>query len=60
MNFEKCFSDYLDSKEYDQAERDLFSIIRLSFAEGWHAAGGDLPQSLKEVMLPQTNELKGD
>ena len=38
--FEKAFSNYLEHKDYDEAEDALFSIIRAAFLAGWHAAGG--------------------
>ena len=40
IEFDKAFDDFLDRPEYDKAEADLFSIIRLSFKAGWEAAGG--------------------
>lgn len=41
-NFEKSFSDYLDSKDYDNASEALFAITRTAFKAGWVAAGNDL------------------
>ena len=49
--FEKAFSDFLDSREYDQAENALFSIIRISFIAGWKAAGGEAPFPQKIISL---------
>ena len=40
--FEKTFSDFLDSSEYDMAEEALFSMIRRAYIAGWKAAGGDV------------------
>jgi len=45
MDFEKAFGDFIDRKEYDEAETALFSIIRLAFSTGWLAAGGELSNS---------------
>ena len=42
--FEKAFSNYLEHKDYDEAEDALFSIIRAAFLAGWHAAGGKPPE----------------
>ena len=39
-DFEAAFSDFIDCREYDQAENALFSIVRIAFAAGWRAAGG--------------------
>lgn len=38
--FEQAFSQFLERREYDEAESYLFSMIRLSFVAGWRAAGG--------------------
>ena len=38
MDYEKAFSDYLDTKEFDNAERALFEITRQAFKAGWKAA----------------------
>ena len=43
--FEYEFSKFLDRHEYDEAENYLFSMVRLAFAAGWKAAGGDDPRS---------------
>lgn len=43
VGFEKAFSDFIDRKEYDEAEEALFLIIRAAFKAGWIAAGGELP-----------------
>ena len=50
--FEKAFNDFLERKEYDQAENALFEMVRISFAAGWLAAGGDAlkPQKLFELL----------
>lgn len=32
--FEQAFSDFLDRREYDQAENALFSIVRIAFLAG--------------------------
>ena len=42
--FEYEFSKFLDRHEYDEAENYLFSMVRLSFAAGWKAAGGEAPR----------------
>ena len=44
MDFEKDFGDFLDRREYDQAENALFAIVRIAFRAGWLAAGGEPPQ----------------
>ena len=51
-SFEKAFDDFLARKEYDKAENALFEMVRISFAAGWLAAGGDAlkPQKLFELL----------
>lgn len=53
-DFEKAFGDFIDRREYDQAENALFSMIRISFKAGWLAAGGrsPKPQKVVELILP--------
>lgn len=36
-DFEKAFSDYLEQKEYDEAQAALFSVIRVAFHAGYLA-----------------------
>lgn len=50
-DFEKAFSDFLDRREYDQAENALFAMVRIAFLAGWKAAGGDPPQPQKIFQL---------
>ena len=50
-DFEKAFSDFIDRREYDQSTNALFSMIRISFAAGWLAAGGKPPATRKIVEL---------
>ena len=38
--FEVAFSEFLDGKDYDEAEEWLFSLLRKAFLAGWQAAGG--------------------
>ena len=52
--FEEAFSEFLDRREYDEAENYLFSMIRLSFAAGWQAAGGEPPRSERLFELMTT------
>ena len=46
--FEQSFAAFLESKEYDQAEEALFSMLRRAYAAGWRAAGGS-PEQAKGV-----------
>jgi len=43
--FEAAFSAFLDRHEYDEAESALFSMVRIAFAAGWKAAGGEPPRA---------------
>ena len=43
-DYEKAFDDFLQRREYDEAETALFEMIRIAFGAGWQAAGGNPPQ----------------
>ena len=58
--FEKAFSDFLDRREYDQAENAVFAMVRISFLAGWKAAGGDSPQSQKIFQLTHKENISAD
>ena len=45
--FEKAYSDFIDRREYDDAQNALHSMVRTSFTAGWNAAGGDPPTPYK-------------
>ena len=49
--FEQAFGDFLDRREYDQAESALFDIVRIAFLAGWRAAGGAAPQPQKMFQI---------
>ena len=53
--FEQAFSDFLDRREYDQAENALFSMVRIAFLAGWKAAGGEAPPPQKLFRLAHKN-----
>ncbi len=57
--FEKAFGDFLDRREYDQAENALFSMVRISFLAGWKAAGGEAPppQKILQILHKQVDSL---
>lgn len=56
-DFEKAFDDFMDRREYDQAENALFSMVRIAFAAGWKAAGGEPPQPQKIFQLIHKSEI---
>lgn len=56
-DFEKAFADFLDRREYDQAENALFAMVRIAFAAGWKAAGGEPPQPQKIFQLIHKSEI---
>lgn len=58
--FEDAFSDFLDRREYDQAENALFAMVRIAFLAGWKAAGGDPPQPQKIFQLMHKTEIPQD
>lgn len=49
--FEAAFSAFLDSNQCDETENHIFAIMRIAFAAGWKAAGGDEPQKKKFGIL---------
>ncbi|GHV36643.1 hypothetical protein FACS18949_16270 [Clostridia bacterium] len=51
MDFEEAFGEFIDRREYDEAEEALFSIVRYAFLSGWKAAGGEIapPQPILEL-----------
>lgn len=56
-SFEKAFGDFLDRREYDQAENALFAMVRISFLAGWKAAGGNPPQPQKIVQIMHKEDI---
>lgn len=54
MDFEKAFSDFLDTKEYDNAENALLEITRAAFKAGWKAARK--PQENKIIEITKTEK----
>lgn len=57
-DFEKAFGDFLDRREYDQAENALFSMVRIAFLAGWKAAGGEAPPPQKVFELYHNDKVK--
>ena len=47
MDYEKAFSDFLDSKEYDKAERAIFELTRQAFKAGRLSVRNDKPDGNK-------------
>lgn len=56
-DFEKVFGDFLDRREYDQAENALFAMVRIAFIAGWRAAGGDPPPPQKIFQIIHKNDI---
>ena len=56
-DFEKAFGDFMERREYDQAENALFAMVRIAFTAGWLAAGGDPPQPQKIYQLLHKTDL---
>ena len=57
-DFEEAFSNFLERREYDEAESALFSMVRIAFLAGWKAAGGEppVPQKLFELIRCGAND----
>lgn len=58
--FEKAFGDFLDRREYDQAEQALFAMVRISFLAGWKAAGGQAPPPQKLFQIIHKDDISTD
>ena len=56
-DFEEAFSDFLDRREYDQAENALFSMVRIAFTAGWLSAGGNPPKPQKIIEIIHKSEI---
>ncbi len=59
-DFEQAFSDFLEGKEYDEAENTLFHMARTAVLAGWNAAGGDPPQPHKILQVFCSQQTKKD
>lgn len=57
-DFEEAFSNFMERREYDEAESALFSMVRIAFLAGWKAAGGEppVPQKLFELIRCGAND----
>ncbi len=56
-DFEKAFGDFIDRREYDEAENALFAMVRIAFSAGWESAGGTPPTSHRIYeLLPRPDE----
>lgn len=53
MDFEEAFSNFIDDRECEHAQRFLFSIIRSAFLAGWTSAGGDASYQTKQHSYPE-------
>ncbi len=56
-DFEEAFSDFIDRREYDQAENALFAMVRIAFLAGWKAAGGNPPQPQKIFQIVHKKDI---
>lgn len=61
-DFEKAYADFIDRREYDEAQNALFAMVRVSFEAGWKAAGGEAPTPHKifELVRSETGESEDD
>ncbi len=59
-DFEEAFSDFLDRREYDQAENALFSMVRIAFTAGWLSAGGNPPKPQKIIEIIHKSEIPAE
>lgn len=60
-DFEEAFSSFLERREYDEAESNLFSMVRTAFLAGWKSAGGEppVPQRLFKLIRCGTDHPGG-
>ena len=59
-DFEKAFGDFLDRREYDQAENAMFAMVRIAFLAGWKAAGGAPPQPQRIFQIIHKEDIDPD
>lgn len=61
-DFERAFSDFLESRTYDDAENALFALSRASFEAGWKAAGGQptAPDNILRLVPDKTKPDNAD
>ena len=57
MDYEKAFSQFIDRREYDKAQQELFDIVRHAFRAGWLAAEGYPPEPQNVVSLIKNGDL---
>lgn len=59
-DFKEAFDNFLERREYDEAEGALFAMVRIAFLAGWKAAGGEQsqPQKIFELLHCGTPTLK--
>jgi deoxyribodipyrimidine photolyase len=57
--FERYFSDFIDKREYDEAENMLFLIVRAAFLSGWLAAGGIDPKNTNTLQIIKSKRENG-
>jgi hypothetical protein len=50
-DLEVLFGDFIDGKEYEGAQDELLSVVRLAYIAGWIAAGGKPPTRPKIIAL---------
>lgn len=58
--FEQAFSDFIDRREYDQAENALFAMVHISSLAGWKAAGGQAPPPQKVFQIIHKDDISAD
>lgn len=49
VDFEVAFGDFMNCKEYDKVEDDLFALARTAFMAGWAASRHEADQAQKIV-----------
>jgi len=59
-DFEKAFSDYLETQEYDRMQNALFTFVRQAFLAGWLSANGKppVPTEIFKIVKGGTNTEK--
>lgn len=55
-DFELAFSNFLERREYDEAENSLFCVVRAAFLAGWKAAGGEYPEIQPIIQIIKTDD----
>ena len=59
-DYEEAFGNFLERHEYDDAEAQIFALVRAAFRAGWTSAGGEPPEPEPLLRLVRNGEAEDD